>query len=96
MLKITPPTDAAATPTTIVLEGQIAGRWVDELRAVLDEARAATRDAAVTLDLKDVTFIDASGLALFEEVGSAVAVINCSLFAAEQLREVIARQRTVR
>jgi hypothetical protein len=96
MLKITRRTDAAAITPTIVLEGQIAGRWVDELRAVLEQAWSTTPGVAVTLDLKDVTFIDISGLALVEDAGPAITVINCSLFAAEQLREVIARQQTVR
>ena len=93
MLKITPHATAAGA-TTLVLEGQVAGPWVDELRGVLARMRHHAID--VTLDLKDVTFIDPEGLAFFDGAGSAITVINCSLFAAEQLKEVLARQQTVR
>ena len=39
--------------------------------------------------LEDVSFIDAAGLALFRDLASRdVVVLNCSLFAAEQLKAV--------
>jgi hypothetical protein len=43
-----------------------------------------------------VTFIDRAGIALFDEIYADVTVINCSLFAAEQLRTVRARHDAVR
>jgi anti-anti-sigma regulatory factor len=93
MLKITHKKDEVGRPT-LVLEGQVAGRWVAELR----DAYAGTEregSGPLTLDLKDVMFIDDAGLAFFEEVGSAVTLINCSLFAAEQLKGVTARHHGV-
>jgi ABC-type transporter Mla MlaB component len=72
---------------TLKLEGQVRGRWVDELRRACAEALVAT--GRLTLDLADVSFIDASGLALFHELAAlGVAVSNCSLFAAELLKGV--------
>ena len=47
------------------------------------------------MDLRQVTFIDASGVAFFHEVGPAVSLVNCSLFAAEQLKDVMARHQRV-
>jgi hypothetical protein len=96
MLKITPHANPAARSATLVLEGQVAGPWVDELRGVYGEMRRSHGDASITFDLKDVTFIDADGLAFFQEAGPAVIVINCSLFAAEQLKDVLARHEAVR
>jgi anti-anti-sigma regulatory factor len=82
MLKISRITDA-----TLKLEGQVRGRWVDELRRACVEAPAAS--SRLTLDLADVSFIDASGLALFQELAArGVAFSNCSLFAAELLKGV--------
>jgi hypothetical protein len=92
MLKITTQKDSAGH-YGLILEGQIAGRWVDELHAAHAEAGAA--GSPVTLDLKDVTFIDARGLALFDEIAPSIVLINCSLFAAEQLKGVLARHQQV-
>ena len=93
MLKITPHTDLAGS-RTLILEGQVAGRWVQELRsAYADATGAETRE--LTLDLRQVTFIDASGVAFFHEVAPTVSLVNCSLFAAEQLKDVMARHQRV-
>jgi ABC-type transporter Mla MlaB component len=76
-----------AGDATLKLEGQVRGRWVDELRRACVEALAAT--GRLTLDLADVSFIDASGVALFQELAArGVALSKCSLFAAELLKEV--------
>jgi anti-anti-sigma regulatory factor len=93
MLKITPRTDLDGR-RTLVLEGQVAGRWVQELRSACADAQGPER-RELTLDLRQVTFIDASGVAFFHEVGPAVSLVNCSLFAAEQLKDVIARHQQV-
>lgn len=94
MLKITPQTDPAGR-RILVLEGQVVGRWVQELRSAYSDAQGAER-RELTLDLRQVTFMDASGVAFFQEVGPAVSLVNCSLFAAEQLKDVIARYQQVR
>jgi len=89
MLKISRTDDGAiSTLPTLKLEGQIRGRWVEELRRVCFEMLASQHDR-LTLDLADVAFIDAVGLALFEELAERnVAFTNCSMFAAEQLKGV--------
>jgi anti-anti-sigma regulatory factor len=92
MLKITDHTDSAGR-RSLVLEGHVAGRWVTELRAACDALRAAGQP--LTLDLRDVRFIDAAGLAFFGELGASATLINCSLFAAEQLKHVFARRDQV-
>jgi anti-anti-sigma factor len=87
MLKISRAEDSGAAATsTLRLEGQIRGRWVDELRRACLEL-LASNGSRLALDLADVSFIDAAGLALFEELAARnVAVVNCSLFASEQLK----------
>ena len=90
MLKITHGSEKA----TLRLEGQVAGPWVAELRRAYTEA--SQLNPPVTLDLKNVTFIDAAGVAFFEQVATEGTLINCSLFAAEQLKSVLTRQQAVR
>jgi anti-anti-sigma regulatory factor len=93
MLKISVQSSSRATSTVLKLEGQVTGRWVGELRRACEEHRSTPHP--LTLDLKDVTFIDRSGIALFDEISSRVTLINCSLFAAEQLRPVLERHTPV-
>jgi anti-anti-sigma factor len=74
--------------TTLKLEGQVRGQWVEELRWACAEA-LGRREARLVLDLEDVSFIDIVGLDLFRELASRDVVFhNCSLFAAEQLKAV--------
>jgi len=42
----------------------------------------------VVLDLTHMSFIDADGVALFEQLISRQALTNCSVFVAEQREEV--------
>ena len=87
MLKISR-TETNETATALKLEGQVRGQWVEELRRACSEALSQSR-GGLTLDLADVSFIDAEGLALFRDLASRdVAFHNCSLFAAEQLKAV--------
>ena len=93
MLKITHGQDARLGGGTVLrLEGQVAGRWVDELRLACTDASLTP---PLTLDLKNVTFIDPSGIAFFVERWAEITVVNCSLFAAEQLKDAIARKQLV-
>ena len=94
MLRITHDTDAAAG-AVLRLEGRIAGPWVAELRRAWLQQAAIARHP-ITLDLRDVTFIDSAGIAFFDEIFPAVTLINCSLFAVEQLRAVTERHDGVR
>jgi anti-anti-sigma regulatory factor len=73
------------------LEGQVTGPWVDELRRVCNERieDQSGEPHPLVLDLAGVFFIDADGVALFQELAARhVTVTNCSLFVTEQLKEV--------
>ena len=84
MLRIVSLTDGHGT-ATLVLEGQLIGPWVEELRRVGDEALASV--GGLTLDLRGVTFIDRDGVEVVRSLAGRHAVItNSSLFVAEQLR----------
>jgi ABC-type transporter Mla MlaB component len=65
---------------TLVLEGRLAGPWVDEL-ARCWAALAATQDAgSICVRLDAVTFIDAAGKVLLRtmhEKGAALAASDC-------------------
>lgn len=72
------------------LEGELKGPWVDELRRISREIAAdhGVRVDGLVIDLTDVLFIDADGLALLRElVGRRVRLRNGSPFVTEQLRE---------
>jgi len=94
MLKITHDVPATIGRAVLRLEGRIAGPWVDELRRTFADVHRSA-DAPVIVDLKDVTFIDHAGLVLLDDIYPAVILINCSLFAAEQLRPVVERRQAV-
>jgi ABC-type transporter Mla MlaB component len=82
--------DRTKDRVTLVLEGEVLGPWVDELRRACDRALAS--HSAVTLDLGAVGFIDRAGLGLVRELERRqVRVTNCSPFVVEQLRGVAAR-----
>lgn len=72
------------------VEGQVTGRWVEELRL----ACAATLGSDglghnhLILDLAEVSFLDADAVALFRTLAAhRVLLRNCSLFIAAQLKE---------
>jgi anti-anti-sigma regulatory factor len=94
MLKITFQSGSLPEPAVLTLEGRIAGRWVDELRRVYDEHHGVAH--ALTIDLREVTFIDQAGVGFFDDVYGQVTLVNCSLFAAEQLKPVLERHDAVR
>jgi hypothetical protein len=49
--------------------GQLAGPWVEELRACWEDLRKITSGAHTLVDLSEVTFIDESGEKLLAEIG---------------------------
>ena len=95
MLRIIHHTDSTVRDSILKLEGRIVGPWVDELRRAYMERTADSR-CPLTIDLRDVTFIDPAGIAFFDEIYLSVTLINCSLFALEQLKAVIERHDGVR
>jgi len=73
---------------TLKLEGRVVGPWVGELCQVCELYLSGGR--ALKLDLADVSFADASGLAALSSFKSrGVAVTNCSPFVEEQLKSPI-------
>ena len=75
-------------PTTLGavlhLEGQIIGPWVDELERTCD---ALLAERPITLDLRDVSFVERRGVHLLRELGTrGVPLLHCSPFVAEQLK----------
>ena len=74
------------------LEGKMRGRWVDELRHLSSEILQKPANRLV-LDLAEITFIDAHGLALLHELSSRhVRLNNCSLFVTHQLKAIEQKQ----
>jgi anti-anti-sigma factor len=76
---------------TVRLEGEIKGRWVEELRRECDRFLDGTGGGTkrLVLDLAGVSSIDAAGLALFRDFGAeSLAVTHCSPYLAELLKGV--------
>jgi len=75
--------------TTLVLEGDLMGPWVDELSRSCELALGST--PVLILDLGAVTFIDREGIQMLRGLADRDArLTNCSPFVAEQLK---ARER---
>ena len=92
MLKISGTATTEEQPVSLRLEGQVTGPWVEELRRTCDQMLEKTghHGNRLVLDLAEVSFIDADGVALFRELTARrVLVTNCSPFVAEQLKEVV-------
>ena len=86
METLTEAANATSDVTTLKLEGQIRGEWVNELRRACFEI-LLTPAGRLVLDLAEVSFIDAAGLELFRQLSAErVSLSNCSPFTAEQLR----------
>jgi len=75
---------------TLLVEGHVAGAWVNELRRVCDEHLADhRRGLPLVLDLTGVAFVDHDGLALFRDLARGeVSFVNATPFVAEQLKGV--------
>ena len=84
MLKISQ-AGKANNSVTLKLEGRVVGPWVGELRQVCEMLMSEGR--ALKLDLTDVTFADADGVAVLTGFKTrGVTLKNCSPFVEEQLR----------
>ena len=84
MLKITR-VAASNKEITLQLDGRVVGKWIELLsesaEAVLEEGQR------LTLDLKNICFIDCEGLALIKSLMSrGVRQVYAPLFVAEQLK----------
>jgi anti-anti-sigma factor len=91
MLRISQ-TATTETRTTLRLEGEINGRWVEELRkeCVRTLDTDTTNGRRLVLDVGEVTSIDVAGLALLRELGARrVLVRNASLYVSELLKGIV-------
>jgi len=85
MLKITS-VASAELETTLQLDGSVAGEWTELLRE-LAEAELA-KGTRLTLDLKNVSFIDCAGIAVLKRlIRRGVNTVNPPLFVVEQIRK---------
>jgi len=57
-----------ANLVTLRLEGKLAGLWVPELERVWSSLLAALDSAEVSLDLRDLNFIDKEGRTLLRQI----------------------------
>jgi anti-anti-sigma regulatory factor len=72
--------------TVLRLAGRVIGPWVEELRQSCEAAMGL--GGTLVIDLADVSFADADGVRLFQEmVTRRVILTNCSPFLTERLKE---------
>jgi anti-anti-sigma regulatory factor len=85
MLKITV-VESSGAAVRLRVEGRVTDRWVEELRRTCD-LHALGDGIRLTLDLADVSFIDAAGIELLKQLRiRGVALLSPSSFVAEQLK----------
>ena len=66
MLKIT--ISETDEELTINLAGRVAGPWADELGRVWTKTARSLKDRPVSLDLRDVTYIDDNGKQILRQI----------------------------
>jgi hypothetical protein len=77
MLKITP--QRTEDSTRLMLEGRLAGPWVDELERVWQDSRKSITGSLV-VDLTGVTFIEQEGKSLLSRMwrdGAELLAVGC-------------------
>ena len=72
--------------TTLRLDGRVAGQWVGLLS---DSAESALIDGLkLTIDLKNISFIDCEGIALLKRlIERGANPVNAPLFVTEQINK---------
>jgi len=86
MLRITV-VESSQSAVTLRVEGRITGPWVEELRTACD-VHSFPDDVQLSLELADISFADAAGIALLIELRDrGVGFIRITPFLSEQLRE---------
>jgi hypothetical protein len=89
MLKITR-VGSLDQEVTLQLDGRMSGPWVELLRQSAESVLA--EGARLTLDLQNIYFIDAEGVALIKTLKDCgVRDLNASPFVAEQIKKSEAR-----
>jgi ABC-type transporter Mla MlaB component len=86
MLRITV-VESSKIAVTLRVEGRITGPWVEELRTACN-VHTVPDNVQLSLELADVSFADAAGIALLKELRSrGVGLIRATPFLAEQLKD---------
>lgn len=90
MLKITR-VESTKQEITLQLDGSVIGQWIELLRESAESVLEAGHQ--LTLDLKNICFIDCEGLAIIKRlIANGVQPINVPLFVVEQLRKCESEQ----
>jgi anti-anti-sigma regulatory factor len=85
MLRITV-VESSGVAARLRVEGRVTDGWVEELRKTCD-LQGLDDGIRLTLDLADVTFVDAAGIELLKELKRRrVALLNPTAFVAQQLK----------
>ena len=75
---------SSSQTVTLRVEGEVKGRWVEELRRACEES--LSRDIRLILDLVGVSFIDIQGISLLRDLmDRQVVFTNPCPFIAEQI-----------
>jgi anti-anti-sigma regulatory factor len=78
--------ESSSNGVRLRVEGRLMGRWVEELRRTCD-LHALNDGIRLTLDLADVSFVDAAGIELLKELRTrSVTLLSPSSLVAEQLK----------
>ncbi len=86
MLRITV-VESSKFAVTLRVEGRITGPWVEELRTACN-VHTFPDNVQLSLELADISFADAAGVALLRELrGRGAGFINTTPFLAEQLKD---------
>lgn len=94
MLKIT--ITETKTESRWVLQGQLTGPWVHELRKLWKQEHAAGSRKSCVVDLNDVTFIDKRGERLLRAISKAGADLTAEgLYTKHLLEELKTRKRSL-
>jgi ABC-type transporter Mla MlaB component len=79
--------ESSKIAVTLRVEGRITGPWVEELRTACN-VHTVPDDVQLSLELADISFADAAGIALLKELRShGVGFIHTTPFLAEQLKD---------
>lgn len=90
MLRITV-VESSKVAVTLRAEGQITGPWVEELRTACN-VHSSPRIARLSLELADISYADAAGIALLRELRNrGIALIHVTPYLAEELKDGVSR-----
>ena len=88
MLRITLEPRDTHPVTTLRLEGQLTGPWVDEFASACQHAVDGISTSSLVVDMTGVRFVDTAGVRLLRALAAGHAtLVNCSAFVSEQLKE---------